>query len=59
MIGDTVVALNGKKLDSMQDLHDLLTDEWIGKELAMGMIRAGKLQELKLKVGERPIHRNK
>jgi len=54
-IGDILVRLDGKTLNSMEDLQDLLTEESIGKSLKSTIVRGGIVQELELKVGERPV----
>jgi S1-C subfamily serine protease len=59
LIGDILVRLNEKPLNSMDEIHDLLTEDSIGKEMKIGIVRAGKLEELKVKVGERPSQKRK
>ena len=57
LIGDIVVRLNEKTVNSMEELQDLLTQESIGKEVKVGFIRGGKVQELTVVVGERPLRK--
>ena len=54
MIGDIVVRLNEKNVNSLDEIFDLLHVDAIGKEVKIAVLRAGKLQELGIKVGERP-----
>jgi S1-C subfamily serine protease len=54
-IGDILVRLDGKNLDSIEHLHDLLTEESVGKNLKATILRGGIVQELEVMVGERPL----
>jgi S1-C subfamily serine protease len=54
-VGDIVVRMNGKNLNSLEELHDLLTPESIGTEIGLSLLRGGKLEDVRLKVGERPF----
>lgn len=56
--GDIVVRVNEKNVDSIQEIYGLLTDESIGKEVKLGIIRGGKPQEVNVKVGERPLRQS-
>jgi S1-C subfamily serine protease len=53
IIGDILVRLDQKTLNSTGDVHDLLTADSIGRELKAGILRGGSLQELTVIVGER------
>jgi len=55
LIGDIVVRLNDKSLNSMQDVYDLLTEGSIGKVAKISIVRGGQLQDLQITVGERPL----
>lgn len=57
LIGDIVVRLNEKTVNSMEELQDLLTEESIGKDVKVGFIRGGKVEELNVIVGERPLRK--
>jgi S1-C subfamily serine protease len=58
-VGDIVVRLNGKTLNSLEELHDLLRPESIGAEIKLTILRGGKIEEIQVKVGERPSrHKN-
>lgn len=47
-IGDIIVKLDGQSITGLYDLHRLLTDEVIGKETKLSVLRAEKLTELKI-----------
>jgi S1-C subfamily serine protease len=58
-LGDVIVRFDGKNLNSMEEIHELLNDASIGKEIVVGILRGGSVLDLKLKIGERPFHQNK
>jgi serine protease DegQ len=47
-IGDILLKLEGESVTDVHDLHRLLTDEVIGKSLTLGLLRGGKLAEVKV-----------
>jgi len=51
--GDILVALNGKHLDSIQDIQQFLNEDAIGKTVNITIIRGGAIQELQITIGER------
>jgi S1-C subfamily serine protease len=53
-VGDIVVRLNEKTLNSLEELHNLLRPESIGTEIKLTILRGGKVEELQVRVGERP-----
>ncbi|HEX5438909.1 MAG TPA: trypsin-like peptidase domain-containing protein [Gemmatimonadaceae bacterium] len=53
MIGDVVVALDGKPVRNTDDLLVLLGPESVGKHVQARIIRGGALHELSIVVGER------
>jgi S1-C subfamily serine protease len=55
ILGDIVVRLNEKNVNSLDEIFDLLNAESIGKEVKIAVLRGGKIQELGIKVGERPL----
>lgn len=57
--GDIVVRLNGKTVNSIEELHDFLTAESIGTDLQVTILRGGKIEDLQVKVGERVGERQK
>jgi S1-C subfamily serine protease len=54
-VGDIVVGLNGKTVNSIEELHDVLSAESIGTEIKVTILRGGKIENLQTKVGERPL----
>jgi serine protease Do len=54
-VGDIVVGLNGKNVNSIEELHDVLTAESIGTEIKVTILRGGKIENVQTKVGERPL----
>lgn len=54
-VGDIVVGLNGKTVNSIEELHDVLTAESIGTEIKVTILRGGKIENVQTKVGERPL----
>ena len=52
--GDVVVAFNGKEVQSVSQLRNLVARTTVGKEADIKILREGKEQSLKIKVAERP-----
>jgi serine protease Do len=55
IIGDIVVRLNEKNVNSMDEIFEFLNAESIGKEVIIALMRGGKIQEFGVNVGERPV----
>lgn len=55
LIGDILVALDGKPVSDTDDLPAYLTSEQIGKAVKASLIRGGASTELEITVGERPV----
>jgi S1-C subfamily serine protease len=53
VIGDIIVSLSGQPVARLEDIHSHLQGAEIGKELSLGFVRGGRLQETKVTVGER------
>ncbi|WP_457601023.1 Do family serine endopeptidase [Hydrogenivirga sp.] len=53
-VGDIIVELNGRKLDSVRDLQFSIMKTKPGTEVELVVIRNGKRKTLKVKVGELP-----
>ena len=53
-VGDIVVALNGKTLNSIEELHGFLSSQSIGTEIKITILRGGKIESVQAKVGDRP-----
>jgi len=54
VIGDIFIALNGKPVMRLEDVHAHLHGEQIGKTLAAESLRGGVRREVSIVVGERP-----
>ncbi len=54
LIGDILVRLNEKPINSTEEIQNLLTEESIGKDAKIGVIRGGSLLDVTVKIGERP-----
>ncbi len=52
--GDVVVAFNGKDVQSVSQLRNLVARTGVGKDAEIKVLREGKEQTLKVKVAERP-----
>ena len=53
IIGDILARLDGQPVEDTEDLLVLLTDEKIGREAQIQVVRGGELQTLQVTVGER------
>ena len=54
MVGDVVVALDGKPLADPEDLQAFLEPEAVGKTYPVGLLRGGAPATVQLTVGARP-----
>jgi S1-C subfamily serine protease len=55
VIGDIIVAIDGQPVARLEDIHSRLQGAAIGKNLTLGFVRGGALQETTVAVSER-IH---
>jgi serine protease Do len=53
-VGDIIVALNGKKMDSVRDLQIAIMRTRPGTVVTLTVIREGKRKEIKVRIGELP-----
>lgn len=53
LIGDVIVALEGKAVRSFRDLQAFLEPDFIGKTIVISIIRAGRPIEIEVVIGER------
>jgi S1-C subfamily serine protease len=53
LLGDVVVALDGRPVRHVRDLIELLDEERIGAEARLKIVRAGALNELPITIGAR------
>jgi S1-C subfamily serine protease len=54
MIGDVLVALDGKAINGLRGVQSCLIGGQVGKTLKASMIRGGALIEVAITLGERP-----
>jgi len=54
LIGDILVALDGKPVRDTDDIQSVLDRESVGKPVAARIVRGGQVIELNITVGERP-----
>lgn len=57
LLGDVIVALNGKSLESFEQLLDVLSGDSVGKRMRLDVVRAGEKRPIEVVVGERPRRR--
>ncbi len=55
LLGDIFVAFDAKPLHGLRDMQSCLTSERIGKSVAASIIRGGKLVDVTVTVGEKPV----
>jgi S1-C subfamily serine protease len=53
VIGDIIVSLSGQPVARLEDIHSQLQGSAIGKQLSLGFVRGGALQQTSVAVGER------
>ena len=54
VVGDIVVAMNGRAVKDTRDVQNFLTGEYIGKAVQTAIIRGGQRMELStLTIGEK------
>ena len=54
LIGDVLVGLDGQNVTDVEDIHGLLGPDKVGSQASLRLIRAGRLTEIAVTVGERP-----
>lgn len=54
LLGDIIVAAESAPIQNLQALQPYLDAEYVGKPVAMDVVRAGQLAKLTLTVGEKP-----
>lgn len=52
-LGDALLSIEGRRLGQVDDLLETLTEDAIGKDLKLRILRAGQIQELGVNVGTR------
>jgi S1-C subfamily serine protease len=54
VLGDTIVAMDGKGITGLDDLLSRLSSEAVGQERVLDIVRGGELRQVVVVVGERP-----
>ena len=54
LVGDILVAFDGRQVESTDDLLDLLVGDRVGRRLTLQVLRGGSPVDLQVTVGERP-----
>ena len=54
LLGDIIISLGGRPSRSIDDMITTISSAPVGQPLSIGMIRAGKMSEIKVPVGEHP-----
>ena len=54
LLGDVIVTIDGRSLESFDQLLDVLSDDSVGRKVSLDVVRAGKQRKLELLIGERP-----
>jgi len=53
LIGDILVALNGKSIEDTDDVQSVLEPGFVGKPVTAKLVRGGAVTEVSITVGER------
>lgn len=54
LLGDVILALDGRAVATIDDLFGLLTADRVGRAVSVRLLRGGSLRELTVTIGERP-----
>ena len=54
MVGDVIVSIDGKTLQSGASLQSILDGENVGKSVSFGVVRGGQLLQIAVIVREKP-----
>ena len=54
LVGDVILALDGKPIEAPEDLFDLLWGNRVGSEVRLDIMRGGVAKQVPITVGERP-----
>jgi S1-C subfamily serine protease len=53
-VGDILLEIEGKTLGDLGDLHDVMDNKGVGQEVAVTLLRGGKVVRSTIKLGARP-----
>ena len=56
LVGDVLLEFDGHSVESPEELLDLLLGDRVGREVTLKVLRGGTAKDLKVLVGERPVH---
>jgi S1-C subfamily serine protease len=56
LVGDIILEFDGQRVESPEDLMDLLLGDRVGRQVTLKMLRAGQPTDVAVVVGERPSH---
>jgi S1-C subfamily serine protease len=59
LLGDVIVAVDGDKLQSFEQLLDMVSGDTVGKRMRVDVLRAGERRAVDLVIGERPSIRRR
>ncbi len=54
MVGDVIVEFDGQRVESPEDLLDLLVGDRVGRQVILQLVRGGAAASVTIAVGERP-----
>jgi S1-C subfamily serine protease len=54
LIGDVIIEFDGQRVESPEDLLDLLVGERVGRQVTLQLLRGGTPAAVTITVGERP-----
>ena len=55
LVGDVLLEFDGQKIESPEDLLDLLLGDRVGRAVRLKVLRGGTVVEFSVNVGERPL----
>jgi serine protease DegQ len=55
LVGDVLLEFDGHAVESPEELLDLLLGDRVGRKVPLKALRGGKVEELSVTVGERPV----
>jgi S1-C subfamily serine protease len=56
LVGDLLLEFDGHRIESPEELLDLLLGDRVGRAVVVKVLRGGNAVELRVTVGERPVH---
>ena len=56
LVGDVLISVAGARVESIDDLRDVLGRQSVGAQVAVAVGRGGQRKELTVQIGERASH---